>query len=48
MVIQKKPTINSKNADYKCFLYAVTVALNYEEIESHAERISNINIYKQI
>ena len=25
-----------------CFQYAATVALNYEEIESHPERVSNI------
>ena len=30
---KKKATINSKNTDDKCFQYAATVALNYEEIE---------------
>ena len=30
---KKKATINSKNTDDKCFRYAATVALNYEEIE---------------
>ena len=39
---KKKSTINPKNTDDKCFQYAVTVALNYEEIESHPERVSNI------
>ena len=39
---KKKATINPKNADNKCFQYVVAVALNYEEIESHAERFSNI------
>ena len=29
---KKKATINPKNTDDKCFQYAVTVALNYEEI----------------
>ena len=29
----KEATINSKNTDDKCFQYAATVALNYEEIE---------------
>ena len=39
---KKKATINLKNTDDKCFQYAATVALNYEEIESHPERVSNI------
>ena len=30
---KKKATINTKNTDDKCFQYAVTVALNYEEIK---------------
>ena len=38
----KKATINPKNNDDKCFQYALTVALNYEQIKSHPERISNI------
>ena len=39
----KKATINSINKkDNKCFQYAVTVALNYEEIGKHAERITKI------
>ena len=39
----KKATVNPpKNEDGKCFQYVVTVALNYGEIESHPERISNI------
>ena len=31
-VKKKKATINLKNTDDKCFQYAATVALNYEEI----------------
>ena len=42
---RKKATINPKNTDNKCFQYAATVALNYKEIESHPERVSNINKY---
>ena len=42
---KKKTTINPKNTDDKCFQYAVTVALNYEEIESHRERASNIKLF---
>ena len=29
--LDKKPTINPKNDDDKCFQYAVTVLLNYEK-----------------
>ena len=39
---KKKATINPKNTDDKCFQYAATVALNYEEIEPHPQRVSNI------
>ena len=39
----KKATVNPKNEDDKCFQYAATVALNYEEIESHPERVPCIN-----
>ena len=39
----KRATINQKNKkDDNCFQYASTVALNYNEIENHPERISNI------
>ena len=37
---KKKAAINPKNKDDKWFQYAVTVALNSGEIESHPERIS--------
>ena len=39
---KKEATINPKNTDNKCFQYAATVALNYEEFESHPERVLNI------
>ena len=47
----KKATINPINKnDSKCFQYAVTVTLNYEEIGKHAEKIKTIkpfiNTYK--
>ena len=35
----KKSTINPKNNDYKCFQYAVTLALNLDKINDHPERI---------
>ena len=38
----KKPTINAKNNDHKCFQYAVTLALNLDNIDNHPERISKI------
>ena len=38
----KKATINPKNKDDKCFQYPLTVALNYEQIKDHPERISKI------
>ena len=38
----KKPTINPKNEDDKCFQYVATVALNYEKINWNPERVSNI------
>ena len=41
----KKATINPKYKDDKCFQYALTVALNYEQIKDHPERISNIKTF---
>ena len=38
----KKSTTNSKNNDYKCFQYAVTIALNRDKINKHPQRISEI------
>ena len=38
----KKSAINPKNNDYKCFQYAVTLALNLDKINNHPERISKI------
>ena len=40
-VINKRAT-NPKNEDNKCFQYSVIVALNYQNIENHPERTSNI------
>ena len=39
---KKKAVVNPKTTDDKCFQYAVTVALNYEEINGNSERLSNI------
>ena len=38
----KKSTINPKNNDHKCFQYALTSALNLDNIDNHPERISKI------
>ena len=38
----KKSIINPKNNDNKCFQYAVTLALNLNNIDNHPERISKI------
>ena len=42
--MDKKEKSNNKSEEYryKCFQCGVTVALNYEEIESHPVRVSNI------
>ena len=36
----KKCTINQKNTDNKCFQYATTLALNFNNIDKHHQRIS--------
>ena len=42
----KKATINPINKkDNKCFQYAVTVALNYEEIKKDPQRITKIKLF---
>ena len=38
----KKSTINPKNNDHKCFQYAATLALNFDKINNHPEKISKI------
>ena len=38
----KKATIIPKNNDDKCFQYALTVALNYQNIKKDSQRISKI------
>ena len=41
----KKGTINPKNEDDKCITYAIIASLNYDKIDSHPERISNLKPY---
>ena len=38
----KKSTVNPKNNDDKCFQYAVTLALNLNNIDNHPKRVSKI------
>ena len=38
----KKATINPKNKDNECFKYAITAALNHNEINNHPEKISKL------
>ena len=44
-MVRKKATINPKNNNGKCFQYALTVALNYEQIKDHPERISKVKFF---
>ena len=38
----KKSTISPNNNDYKCFQYALTLALNLDKINKHSQRVSTI------
>ena len=40
-----KATINPKNNDGKCFQYAVTVALNYQNIKYNPEKLSKSELF---
>ena len=41
-IINKKATIKSKNNDDKCFQYALTAALIYQNIKNNLQTISKI------
>ena len=41
----KMSTINPKNNDDKCFQYAATLALNFDKINNHHEKISKIRYF---
>ena len=45
-IIKKKCTVNVRNNDNKCFLYAILSILNYDKIKHHKERV--INYYKYL
>ena len=38
----KGATINCQNDDGKCFQYAITIALNYDEIGNHHQRVNKV------
>ena len=38
----KGATINCQNDDDKCFQYAITIALHYEEIGNHHQRVNKV------
>ena len=38
----KSATINCQNDDDKCFQYAITTALNYDEIGNHHQRVNKV------
>ena len=41
----KRATINPKNNDNNCFQYALTAALNYQNIKSHPGIVSNLKSF---
>ena len=43
-VKDKKSTINSKNNDYKCFQYGVTVVLNHDKINNQPQKYLKSNL----
>ena len=45
MAEKQKGNNNPKNEDGKCFQYALTVALNHEQIKNNPERISKIKAF---
>ena len=40
----KKITINSKNNDDKCFQYALTAALNFQNIKKYPQKYQKLNL----
>ena len=41
----KKGTINPKNEDNQCIIYAIIAWLNLDKIDNHPEIISNLKLY---
>ena len=44
-VRQQEDNKKSKNNDDKCFQYAITVALNHQNIKNNPERITKIKLF---
>ena len=42
---KKKAVINVENYNDKCFQYSVTVALNYDEIKDHHQRVDKVKLF---
>ena len=38
----KGATVNCQNDDDKCFQYAITIALNYDKIGNHHQRVNKL------
>ena len=41
----KGATINCQNDDDKCFQYAITIALSYDEIKKHHQRVNKVKSF---
>ena len=41
----KKSTVNQKNNDFKCFQYATTLALNFDKVTNHPERVVKVKSF---
>ena len=41
----KGATINCQNDDDKCFQYAIKIALNYDEIGNHHQRVNKVKAF---
>ena len=41
----KPSTVNQKNNDFKCFQYATTLALNFDKVTNHPERVVKVKSF---
>ena len=41
----KKSTVNQKHNDFKCFQYATTLALNFDNVTNHSERVVKVKSF---
>ena len=41
----KRSTVNQKNNDFKCFQYATTLALNFDKVDNHPERVAKVKSF---